>query len=162
GYVAPTGPGAFDTADALTRLRAVLPPALVPMIATVDTLPTRTSGKVDRAALPWPLPHSGTAAPAELAGTQAWLAPPWGGALGTPRTGADDDFFASGGSSLGAARLVSLLRQTHPSVSVADLYQHRTLRALATRLDEAGTREATARTVTPVPAQTGVDQTMLL
>ena len=32
-----------------------LPAALVPRLAVVDELPTRTSGKVDRDALPWPL-----------------------------------------------------------------------------------------------------------
>ena len=37
-------------------LRARLPAALVPRLAVVDDLPTRTSGKVDRDALPWPLP----------------------------------------------------------------------------------------------------------
>ena len=42
------------------RARAVLaeqlPAALVPLLAVVDALPTRTSGKVDRDALPWPPP----------------------------------------------------------------------------------------------------------
>src|SRR5439155_24646345 len=56
GYVAPTAPNSFDQTEALTRLRATLPAALVPMLAVVETLPTRTSGKVDRDALPWPLP----------------------------------------------------------------------------------------------------------
>ena len=38
-----------------TALREQLPAALVPLLAVVDDLPTRTSGKVDRDALPWPL-----------------------------------------------------------------------------------------------------------
>src|SRR5439155_26233912 len=59
GYVAPTAPDAFDQAGALARLRVVLPAAVVPVLATVDALPTRTSGMVDRAALPWPLPRAG-------------------------------------------------------------------------------------------------------
>ena len=80
---------------------------------------------------------------------------------GSP-AGPDADFFANGGSSLGAARLVSALRRTHPGVSVADVYQHRTLRALAARLDHHGARVTAAREVAPVPAQTGVDQTMLM
>ncbi len=53
GYVVPVE--GFDQADAVETLRETLPAALVPLIAVVDTLPTRTSGKVDRAALPWPL-----------------------------------------------------------------------------------------------------------
>ncbi len=159
GYVVPTD--TFDSADAVVRLRAVLPAALVPLLATVATLPTRTSGKVDRAALPWPLPLA--AGPtADLAGTEAWIAQRWGDVLGAAPSSAGDDFFASGGTSLGAARLVSLLRQEYPGVSVADLYQHRTVRALAALLDATGPRVAAARTVAPVPAQTGVDQSLLL
>ncbi|HEU4423913.1 MAG TPA: amino acid adenylation domain-containing protein, partial [Pilimelia sp.] len=80
GYLLTSGP--FDPADALDRLRAALPAALVPLIAVVDTLPTRTSGKVDRAALPWPLPDLGAGPRTELAGTQAWLAELWSEVLG--------------------------------------------------------------------------------
>ena len=66
-----------------TRLRDALPAALVPLIAVVDGLPTRTSGKVDRAALPWPLPDArdGRGRPT-LDGTEAWLAERWGEILG--------------------------------------------------------------------------------
>ena len=45
----------WDQAAAVEQLRAELPAALVPLLAPVDDLPTRTSGKVDRNALPWPL-----------------------------------------------------------------------------------------------------------
>jgi non-ribosomal peptide synthetase-like protein len=157
GYVAPSGPGAFDRSGALARLRASLPAALVPLIAVVDTLPTRTSGKVDRDALPWPLPFADNA----FEGTEGRVAQLWTDVLGAPPEGPDDDFFASGGTSLGAARLVSLLRETWPGVSVADVYQRRTVRALAALLDVSGTRVATGRAVAPVPAQTGLDQTLL-
>ena len=45
----------FDLA-ARARLAEPLPAALVPRLVLVDELPTRTSGKVDRDALPWPPP----------------------------------------------------------------------------------------------------------
>ena len=54
GYVAVED--TFDPGAALARLRAELPAAMVPRLAPVDTLPTKTSGKIDRDALPWPLP----------------------------------------------------------------------------------------------------------
>ena len=117
---------------------------------------------MNRDALPWPLPIADSAERTELAGTQAWLADLWAEVLGVPPAGADDDFFASGGSSLGAARLVSSLRQSYPRVSVADLYRHRTPGALAAMLDEAGARESATRTVAPVPVRTGVIQSALL
>ncbi|NBH04984.1 amino acid adenylation domain-containing protein, partial [Amycolatopsis sp. SID8362] len=47
GYVVP-GTEPFDHDQAATRLREHLPAALVPLLAVVDDLPTRTSGKVDR------------------------------------------------------------------------------------------------------------------
>ncbi|KGJ80848.1 hypothetical protein GY21_02460, partial [Cryobacterium roopkundense] len=54
GYIALTTTDAatFDRSLAMDRLREELPAALVPLLAIVDELPTRTSGKVDRAALP--------------------------------------------------------------------------------------------------------------
>ena len=67
GYVVVTEPARFDQATALAQLRAALPAALVPALAVVPELPTRTSGKVDRAALPWPLPAQSDDAAAEPA-----------------------------------------------------------------------------------------------
>ncbi|GAA3440401.1 hypothetical protein GCM10018954_100250 [Kutzneria kofuensis] len=78
GYVVPTAE--FDRETAIERLRSALPAALVPLLAEVETLPTRTSGKVDRNALPWPLPQATDTS--QLAGTRGvgWLssgAPYW-------------------------------------------------------------------------------------
>ena len=75
-------------------------------------------GKVDRDALPWPLPaRPGTApaTPASSTGTAAWIA----GSCGATSSGADvrdagDDFFDLGGGSLTAAQLVSRLRDALP------------------------------------------------
>ncbi|AHH96645.1 Pls/PosA family non-ribosomal peptide synthetase [Kutzneria albida] len=158
GYVVATPE--FDQAAALERLRAALPAALVPLLAVVDTLPTRTSGKVDRNALPWPLPTSADA-PA-LAGTQGWLAEQWGAVLGVAPVEAEADFFASGGGSLAAARLVGLIRQRYASASVSDIYQNPTVRAMAARLDEFDSAAASKRIVTPTPRSAGLVQTLLL
>ncbi|MET8295291.1 Pls/PosA family non-ribosomal peptide synthetase [Streptomyces sp. NPDC005180] len=153
----------WDHAESLARLRAALPAALVPLLAPVDTLPTRTSGKVDRDALPWPLPGTEAPAPAEeLHGTEAWLAAQWSQALGVPVTGADDDFFAIGGGSLAAARLASLLRTRYPAAAVLDVYQQPVLRKLARRLEKTVTQDEAPRTVTPVPARSRILQCLLL
>ncbi|MFF4582093.1 Pls/PosA family non-ribosomal peptide synthetase [Streptomyces sp. NPDC001373] len=153
----------WDHAAALARLRAELPAALVPLLAPVDALPTRTSGKVDREALPWPLPGAGTTPPAgELHGTEAWLAEQWSEALGVPVTGADDDFFAIGGGSLAAARLVTLLRTRYPGAAVLDVYQQPVLRKLARRLEKSVREDEAPRTVTPVTLRSRVLQTLLL
>ena len=55
GYIASADPN-FDLAAARAELSQSLPAALVPRLVLVDELPIRTSGKVDRDALPWPPP----------------------------------------------------------------------------------------------------------
>ncbi|MFM9368115.1 non-ribosomal peptide synthetase [Streptomyces sp. Da 82-17] len=98
------------------ELAAVLPAHLVPtLLVPAAALPLTASGKVDRAALaaatPGPtddrVPHVPPRSPREL-----HIAELWQRALGTPGTtpGVHDDFFAVGGDSLRAARLVLDLR----------------------------------------------------
>ncbi|MEE4545098.1 Pls/PosA family non-ribosomal peptide synthetase [Streptomyces sp. V4-01] len=164
GYVV-TGDG-WDRDEAVALLRARLPASLVPLLAVVDALPTRTSGKVDRAALPWPLPDlavpAGPSAAERFSGTEAWLAEQWEEILGTPVGDARDDFFAVGGSSLAAAQLTTALRERHPGVAVLDVYQYPTLRKLARLLDGLVEGDRQARTVAPVPLRARIVQALLL
>ncbi|MFJ5031766.1 Pls/PosA family non-ribosomal peptide synthetase [Streptomyces sp. NPDC088560] len=151
----------WDHAAAVEKLRAALPAALVPLLAPVAELPTRTSGKVDRGALPWPL--EGVETPkADLYGTEAWLAEQWTEVLGIPVTGAGDDFFAIGGGSLAAAQLTTRLRTRYPSAAVLDIYQQPTLRKLARRLEQSVQDDGGTRTVAPVPVRAQVVQLLLL
>ncbi|MFE2879586.1 Pls/PosA family non-ribosomal peptide synthetase [Streptomyces roseus] len=153
----------WDHAAAVERLRAELPAALVPLLARVDELPTRTSGKVDRAALPWPLPELETTGPAEqLYGTEAWLAEQWAETLGVSVSGAADDFFAIGGNSLAAAQLTTRLRTRYPRAAVLDIYQQPVLRKLARRLEKSVQDDEAARIVAPVPLRAKVVQSLLL
>ncbi|MET8830261.1 Pls/PosA family non-ribosomal peptide synthetase [Streptomyces sp. NPDC004610] len=153
----------WDRAAAVEKLRAALPAALVPLLAPVAALPTRTSGKVDRNALPWPLEGVTGGGPAEeLYGTQAWLAEQWTAVLGAPVTGADDDFFAIGGGSLAAAQLTTRLRTRYPSAAVLDIYQRPVLRKLARYLEESAQEDATARKIAPVPVRAQVVQSLAL
>ncbi|MGW4870441.1 Pls/PosA family non-ribosomal peptide synthetase [Streptomyces chartreusis] len=153
----------WDQAIAVEKLRAELPAALVPLLAPVDDLPTRTSGKVDRNALPWPLEGLETGGPAEhLYGTEAWLAEQWTEVLGIPVTSASDDFFAIGGGSLAAAQLTTRLRTRYPSSAVLDIYQQPVLRKLARRLEEAAHDDGAERIVAPVPRSAQLIQLLLL
>ncbi|MET9118501.1 Pls/PosA family non-ribosomal peptide synthetase [Streptomyces longwoodensis] len=161
GYVVPQD--GWDPAVAVAKLRAELPAALVPLLAAVDVLPTRTSGKVDRAALPWPLEGLEGGGPAEeLYGTEAWLAEQWHKVLGVPVSGASDDFFAVGGGSLAAAQLTTRLRTRYPGAAVLDVYQYPTLRKLARRLEGSAQDDAAGRTVVPVPRRAQAVQLVLL
>ncbi|HEV7651902.1 MAG TPA: Pls/PosA family non-ribosomal peptide synthetase [Actinophytocola sp.] len=154
--------GDVDPTAARDRLAETLPAALVPRLAVVDTLPTRTSGKVDRNALPWPLPSVTESDRVELHGTQRWLGDQWAEVLGDAPAGPAADFFAAGGGSLAAARLVSLVRAQYPTLSVGDVYHHPTLAALAARLDSLAGTHRPARVVAPVPRRAGLLQTALL
>jgi non-ribosomal peptide synthetase-like protein len=158
GYVVPRE--GFDLAAAKLRIREQLPAALVPLLAEVGALPTRTSGKVDRGALPWPLATGGEAA--ELTATQEWLAGGWERILGVRPSAADADFFSSGGSSLSAAQLVAWIRERHPQASVAGVYQNPRLSQMAAVLDALDTTTTVRREVRPTPRRTGVFQALLM
>src|SRR5581483_3539057 len=119
-----------------------MPASLVPLIVVLDELPVATSGKVDRKALPWPPPGSGSEADGggdvSLTSAERELAIRWREQLGPVAIDADSDFFALGGTSLAAAKLVSVLRSAHPAIAVADIYNHRTLRELSARIQSIG------------------------
>lgn len=130
GYVVSSG--GVDRADLAARLRSRLPGSMVPVLAQVDSLPTRTSGKVDRDALPWPPSDE---EPEEVEGTAGWVAQQWAAVIGMRPHDLDDDFFAVGGGSLTAAQLVSALRARFPEVTVAEVYDNPTVGGLAAHLD---------------------------
>ncbi|KAG0047878.1 hypothetical protein BGZ83_007143 [Gryganskiella cystojenkinii] len=121
------------------RLHHRLPAYMVPAYLDVMlVIPTLASGKVDRKALPAPVirldgQECGYIAPATA--TEKRLAILWTQVLGLNEVSVEADFFLDlGGHSLAAARVTSALRkwkgQEH--ASIADIYTHRTVRALAT------------------------------
>ncbi|MUK02614.1 amino acid adenylation domain-containing protein [Vibrio cholerae] len=148
------------------RLADRLPAALVPLLTLIDALPTKTSGKVDRYALPWPLEGVGDASSTGIldARTQ-WIAEQWAAVLGSVPANEDADFFLHGGGSLAAARLVSLIRARYPVVTVGDIYAHPRLGALAAFAASTGdggrTRAAPARAVRITARKSQVFQTLM-
>ncbi|TRW46508.1 Pls/PosA family non-ribosomal peptide synthetase [Georgenia yuyongxinii] len=172
GYVVPAGPDGLDTAELIAALREELPAAMIPLLAVVGSIPTRTSGKVDRDALPWPLPGvEAGAGTSSLTGTEAWVGEQWAAVIGVHPSDAEDDFFSYGGSSLTAAQLVSALRVRYPLVTVAEVYRHPEVGDLAAHLEAtypgaasptAASALGTARTVRPVPAASQLVQLVAL
>ncbi len=162
GYLVSADPS-FDINEARNRLAAQLPASLVPRLVRVEELPTRTSGKVDRDALPWPPPGGADSEEeANLGGTTGWLAGLWRDLLGAAVDGPEADFFALGGGSLAAAQLVAVLRHQYPQVTVADLYDHPRLGSLAGFLDELEPPPQVAeRVVRPTPRSTQAAQILL-
>lgn len=165
GYIASADPD-FDISAARAQLAESLPAALVPRLVLVEELPTRTSGKVDRDALPWPPPGGVPDVGHRLEGTMGWLAGIWQDALGTAVDGPESDFFALGGGSLSAAQLVVALRPKYPGMTVAHLYDHPRLGSLAGFLDEMDADDpapppTTPRVVAPTPLPARVLQVVL-
>ncbi|OFT57862.1 amino acid adenylation protein [Corynebacterium sp. HMSC05H05] len=163
GYVSPNEGTELDVPQMRERLAEAMPAALVPRLHVMDELPIRTSGKVDKKALPWPLPASVDAV--GLTETEAWVAQQWVEVLGLDVPGRDADFFELGGSSLAAAALITRLRERVPTIAVRDLYDHPRLETLASLIDELTLSNRTAkreREVEPVGAGTRVAQTALM
>ncbi|WP_082734178.1 Pls/PosA family non-ribosomal peptide synthetase [Microbacterium hominis] len=147
GYLA--GPPHREPA-ARVDLGARLTTPMSPLLAVVDELPVRTSGKVDRAALPWPLPNVELPA-SDLSPGEAWLAQQWLAVLGMPVVDRKADFFDLGGGSLAAAQLVSRLRTRVPEFSVADIYDVPRLGAMAKALGSGLQEEASTTFHRPEP-----------
>ncbi|MHA7208862.1 Pls/PosA family non-ribosomal peptide synthetase [Arthrobacter sp. MDT1-65] len=168
GYLVPAE-GDPDLPALRALLAGSLPAALVPLLAVTDALPTKTSGKVDRNALPWPLADVGDpGTPGNLEDLDPrvqWIADQWAAVLGTVPADEDADFFLHGGGSLAAARLVSMIRARYPIITVADIYAHPRLGALATfaaGTGDGGEQPATpGRTVRHTARRSQVFQTLM-
>ena len=110
GYVA-TGHATVTPGELRDFAAGRLPAAMVPASYVIlDRLPTGSTGKLDRSALPAPEPMPpGPYVPPRTA-TEKALARMWCAVLEIGQVSARDDFFALGGHSLLAARVVARLR----------------------------------------------------
>ncbi|MFJ4435766.1 amino acid adenylation domain-containing protein [Streptomyces sp. NPDC088923] len=123
-----------DAARARDFLAALLPGYMVPAYChRLERLPLTSNGKIDKAALTElaaTLGHGGTSRTAPHTPGERRLAVAWAEVLGVPleRIGKDDSFFALGGTSLAAARLIAHLGR---HLRVADLIAHPVLAELA-------------------------------
>lgn len=155
----------YDTSAARGRLADMLPAPLIPLLAIIDTLPTKTSGKVDRNALPWPLPGATGTGPAgvlpEMDGDAGWVIGQWTRVLGTEVGSLDADFFASGGGSLSAAQLVSALRVRYRTVTVAEIYSHPRIGSLLEALGTGSDEPTEVRDVERTTRRAQVFQTLM-
>ena len=127
------------------QLRERLPDAMIPAVfMPVDHWPLLPNGKLDRRALPQPVVQPVTSAE-QLPRTaiEQRLHAIWTEVLGM-RCGMHDDFFALGGHSLKATRVVARIRDTlQAEIGLRDLFAHPTLAGLAQIVETAaGARDA--------------------
>jgi amino acid adenylation domain-containing protein len=118
----------------------------------VEELPTTSSGKLNRAALPEP-----ESARPELesmyAGPQTRaerdLAAIWRRVLDLDRVGIDDNFFALGGDSIRAIQLVAAAEAAGARLTVQDLFRHQTVRQLAAQVSDDVSEESAVPPASP-------------
>ncbi|MET8074610.1 amino acid adenylation domain-containing protein [Streptomyces sp. NPDC005271] len=141
-YVVPEGPHHdTDLVPALrTHLEQHLPHYMVPSAVTVlAELPLTANGKLDRRALPAPV-YGGTAE-ADRRGPRTerekTLCGLFADVLGLDGVGIDDGFFDLGGDSIMSIQLVGRARRAGLELSVRDIFEHRTVAALADVVTEA-------------------------
>ncbi|WP_433534584.1 amino acid adenylation domain-containing protein [Micromonospora sp. CA-249363] len=134
-YLVPRPGVTLDDLAIRDAVAASLPAHMVPArLLTLPALPLTPNGKLDRRALPAPpeIDADATGTPPRT-DTERRIADAWCAELGRAAVGIDDSFFALGGDSFAALRLV---RRIDSGVALVELYQHPTVRALAALLDE--------------------------
>ncbi|MER7585775.1 amino acid adenylation domain-containing protein [Kitasatospora sp. NPDC097691] len=139
-YVVPAQPGRdHDLGRTLrTHIAQQLPHYMVPATVTVlAELPLTTNGKLDRAALPVPEAHSEGAGEGPRTEREKALCALFADVLGVREVGIDDGFFDLGGDSIMSIQLVGRARRAGLEISVRDVFEHRTVAALATVVTEA-------------------------
>ncbi|MFI7120443.1 amino acid adenylation domain-containing protein [Amycolatopsis sp. NPDC049868] len=163
GYLTPAS---VDAAAVERRLRRLLPAYMVPSSwCTLDALPLLPNGKLDRRALP-PSPVARPAAAAPLSEAEAVVARAWRECLELDvEIGPDSDFFALGGRSLAATRVVGLLHaRLRRRITVRTLFDHPVLADFTARINgetECADRPLVARADPAAPAPLSPAQRML-
>jgi amino acid adenylation domain-containing protein len=131
------GPEGIDTDTILASVGRRLPSYMVPStLKVVESIPLTVNGKVNRKALPepeWPSATGEYVAPQGL--VEELVASVWSEVLGIPKVGVLDDFYALGGDSLRAARVISLLRAEGLDLTMRALFEDSTVEACARRIE---------------------------
>ena len=149
GYVVARSDRVPDPDALRAALADTLPAHLVPATLTiVGAIPLLPNGKRDRTALPEPTRANSRTAP--RTDREAQICSVFAAVLGIDEVGSpigiDDDFFAMGGDSLLALRVVNRLAGAGMTLATSDLFRLRTARALD------GALGADTPVVMPAPA----------
>ncbi|QJE01528.1 amino acid adenylation domain-containing protein [Massilia forsythiae] len=143
---APGGHGA-DTVERLRReLAAVLPDYMVPSaFVLLERMPHTPNGKLDRKALSLAAAGDAGEFAAPAGEMEARMCALWAHLLKRERIGATADFFDAGGDSLLATRLLAQVNQEFGcGLAIKDVFNLRTVRALALHVELLVARAAAA------------------
>jgi amino acid adenylation domain-containing protein len=131
------GHSPVDPATIRTMLLESLPEFMAPQAyVALDSLPLTANGKIDRRKLPEPdLMSNASQYRAPESENEKIVCLLFAEIAGQSQIGLDDNFFAIGGHSLAAVRLIAQLRQKYSlELSLRDLFANPTPEALAGRL----------------------------
>ncbi|MFE1173356.1 amino acid adenylation domain-containing protein [Streptomyces sp. NPDC058773] len=152
-YAVPeAGAGGLPAAGELREhVSGTLPDHMLPAaVVALDALPLTANGKLDQKALPAPEYTGSTTGRAPRTAREETLCRVFAEVLALAHLGIDDSFFGLGGDSISSIRLVSQARAAGLEVTVRQVFECRTVAALAAVATEV-TQDATAR-----PADDGV------
>ncbi len=168
GYIEPLGE-APDPGELRVYLGERVPNYMVPStFAALAELPYTPNGKVDRNALPDPEWDQHTRTSEELLAprtdTERRLVEIWSSVLSVDEIGVEDDFFALGGHSLMAMRVMSRVQDEFGvKLLLRAVFDHPTVAALAEAIDGAAPDTASVAAPAPSPIRrvartTGLDR----
>nr|WP_268988302.1 non-ribosomal peptide synthetase [Rhodococcus fascians] len=138
GYVVPAVGRVLDPELIRQHSRRFLPTHMVPQaIMILEALPRTGPGKIDRAALPAPTVSTRVFVEPATA-TERIVADAFAVVLDGPSVGAGDDFFALGGTSLSATRVIAHINDAAgTALPVRALFESTTVRSMAVAVDSA-------------------------
>ncbi|MEZ2126401.1 MULTISPECIES: amino acid adenylation domain-containing protein [unclassified Sinorhizobium] len=140
--VAKKGDG-LDVEEIRAGLERSLPSYMVPAaVVELEKLPTNPNSKLDRFALPAPAPVKRTIVEPATA-LEEDIRDVWRQVLKMEAISVEDNFFHIGGNSLGAIRILSLMRQRRPQtpLTIADIFNNPTIRSFASLIEQGDQRD---------------------
>nr|QEO73903.1 condensation domain-containing protein [uncultured bacterium] len=140
GYAVSEAGEEADPQTLRAHVAGLLPEYMVPaLVIPLDgPLPLTPNGKLDRKALPAPEWSAMTGDARPATGTQARLAELFGEILKLDGVGVHDNFFALGGHSMAAMRLLGRIRaEFGAELSIRDVFDALTVAGIAAKLDGA-------------------------
>ncbi|KAA0102330.1 non-ribosomal peptide synthetase [Mycolicibacterium sp. P1-18] len=151
-YVVARGDSPIEPASIRAALAERLPAHLVPATVTpLAEIPLLPNGKRDRTSLPEPVLSTSKVAPRTA--RESLICNAFRDALNiSGAIGIDDDFFALGGDSLLALRVVNRLTGAGVAIQTKELFELRTPRALEDALATRGPADAPAPESAPAPS----------
>jgi amino acid adenylation domain-containing protein len=144
-YIVQAAEEALNVAELRGFLKKKLPDYMIPShFITLYALPLTPNGKIDRRALPDPQaarPDIGAIFIEARTPIEKILAEIWAETLHIPSAGIDDNFFELGGDSILSVQVLSKAQKRGVTFTIAELFEHQTIRELAHNLDSKEERD---------------------